>query len=189
MWRSSLLLFWSLLERKTWFRSSVVLLTHCPCHEHSDAAATQPWCAERRGVGLRTLGWWKSCTQALSLPLPAPNDLSLSKACLWSSALKFCPESFSCSTLGHSDILSLLLLFEQIATLALFSFLTAQFKNWNYCQKWDWKRSDYTLFLIITLHNSALLLCNIWRLFHSCNPSLWAISDTKGKLKSNCIGG
>lgn len=129
MWRSSLLLFWSLLERKTWFRSSVVLLTHCPCHEHSeDAAATQPWCAEIRGMGMRTLGWWKSCTQAPSLPLPAPSDLSLSEACLWSSALKFCPESVSCSILGHSDILSLLLLFEQIATLALFSFLQHNLK-------------------------------------------------------------
>lgn len=117
MWRSKLLSCWSLLGKKN------MVQTICdPFDPNTHTAA--------HGMGmmkmlllpnLDTLRWrkweWEYLVDGNLAPklspffLQHPEDLSLCYACLWSSTLKFCPESSSCSILGHTDILSLLLLF------------------------------------------------------------------------------
>lgn len=190
MWRSKLLFSWSLLGKKD------IAQTICGPFDPNTHTASH-------GMGMIkmlllpcpvTLRWrireWNILGMGIwypSFPLSSssiPKELSLSYACLWSSTWRFYPKSFSCSALEHSDILSLLLLFERKMTLALFSFPHRNLKIGAILRKWYQKRNNGYVLLLSSLNNSSLFPCKRWRLFITtilvCEP--FQISCAGGRV-------
>ena len=145
MRRSNLLLFWNLLGKKDMVQVicgpfDPLLISwaqlRCCCY----AALV----LREKGDGRENMGWRQSRTQALSFPLPAPQwPFSLLGLSLKLSFNILSSELF----LLHSRALWHLIVASVIWTnshTCFIFFSSAQFKNWNCCKKWDWKRNDCT---------------------------------------------
>lgn len=109
---------------------------------------------------LGALGWrrweWEHLVDENVAPklspflLQHPDETFLCYACLWSSTFKFCPESFSRCTPGHSGILSwLLLIWTNNGTCFIFIF-PPQFKNWDCYLKNDTEKEIMTMFFFLS---------------------------------------